>query len=192
MSVLSRELTEWYRAILASIPGEIGCWLRRKLYGFQAGRGTRVLSGVTIYYPRSLTLGDRVGIAAGCQINAAGSISIGNDVLIGPRCVVWSQNHCFASRAMPIQDQGYETAAVQIDRDVWIGAGAVILPGVHLAEGAVVGAGAVVTHSCEPFSILGGIPARKIGVRGAPVRSSAPCDPVAHGHSSPSWEAIES
>ena len=59
-----------------------------------------------------------------------------------------------------------EDRAVHIKDDVWIGAGAIILPGVTVNEGAVVGAGAVVTADVEGFTVVAGVPARKIsGVR---------------------------
>ena len=52
-----------------------------------------------------------------------------------------------------------------IGSDVWLGANAVVLPGVTIADGTVVSAGAVVTKDTEPYSIVGGIPATKIGMR---------------------------
>lgn len=159
------EAVEWRRAFLRSLPGEIGCVLRRTFYGFRAGKSTRVLSQVLIYYPERLTLGDRVGIAAYCQLNAAGGIVIGDGVLIGPGTLVWSLNHCYKIATIPIQDQGYERAEIRIDDDVWIAAGCVILPGVHIARGTVVAAGAVVTRSTEPNSVVAGIPARYISRR---------------------------
>jgi acetyltransferase-like isoleucine patch superfamily enzyme len=57
-----------------------------------------------------------------------------------------------------------EDAAVAIEDDVWIGAGAIVLPGVIIGRGAIVAAGAVVTRSVDPFTIVGGVPATPIGV----------------------------
>lgn len=85
--------------------------------------------------------------------------------MIGPGVIIWSQNHKYESPSIPIRVQGYERRKVIIDRDVWIGAAAVILPGVHLAEGTVVAAGSVVTKSTEPYSVVAGVPARVIGNR---------------------------
>jgi acetyltransferase-like isoleucine patch superfamily enzyme len=53
-----------------------------------------------------------------------------------------------------------------IGNDVWIGTKAVIMPGVHIADGCIIGAGAVVTRDTEPYTIYGGVPARKIRSRG--------------------------
>ncbi len=164
MSVF-RELVEWYRALLSCIPGETGCTLRNRLYGFHGGPHVRVLPHVLIYHPSKLVIGARTGIAAHCQINAGGEIDIGSDVLIGPNVMIWSQNHVYESRGIPINCQGYRRAKVVIEDDVWIGAGAIILPGVCLARGTVVAAGAVVTKSTLPYTIVGGVPARPIGSR---------------------------
>ena len=163
---IGNELCQWWRALLQCIPGEIGCFARGHLYGFRIGRGTRVLRNVVVYYPRNLSLGANVGIAAGCQFNAGGRITIADNVLIGPGCIIWSQNHRYESPEIPINQQGYEREEVRIDEDVWIGAHAVVLPGVQLGRGTVVAAGAVVTKSTSPNSIVGGVPARVIGRRG--------------------------
>lgn len=54
---------------------------------------------------------------------------------------------------------------VTIEDDVWMGTGVIVLDGVHVAEGCVIGAGAIVTKDTEPYSIYVGVPARKIGAR---------------------------
>jgi galactoside O-acetyltransferase len=56
-----------------------------------------------------------------------------------------------------------DDAPIEIEDDVWIGAGAIVLPGVTVGRGAVIGAGAVVTRSVEALSIVAGVPAREIG-----------------------------
>jgi maltose O-acetyltransferase len=167
-----REIAEWFRALLRAIPGETGCWIRNKLYGYAAGRGVRVLSQVIVYYPKRLTLGAHVGIAAYCQINAAGGVEIGDDVLIGPGTMIWSQGHIYASLDSPIRCQGYSREKVVVENDVWIGAGAIILPGVRVAQGTVVAAGAVVTKSTEPFTVMAGVPAQMIARRGEEANAS--------------------
>lgn len=140
--------------------------MRNRLYGYKAGKGTVVHSDVIVYAPDKLVLGNNVGISPGCQLNAAGGIVIGNDVLIGPGTMIWSQNHQFQSAAILIREQGYEPKEVRIDDDVWIASRCNILPGVHLAHGTVVAAGAVVTRSTSPYEIVAGVPARVIGRRG--------------------------
>jgi acetyltransferase-like isoleucine patch superfamily enzyme len=163
---IRRELLEWFRAFLSSIPGEIGCFLRNRFYGFRPEKGVRVLAHVVVYYPRNLSIGKTTGIAAQCQLNAAGGIEIGDNVLIGPGAIIWSQSHSWENAEILIRDQGWKRKPIVIDDDVWIGAGAIVLPGVHLAEGTVVAAGAVVTKSTKPYTLVAGTPARPIGRRG--------------------------
>jgi maltose O-acetyltransferase len=159
------EALTWYRAFLRSIPGEIGCWVRRHFYGFRSGARTRILSGVIIHYPDRLVIGNDVGISDGCQLNAGGRIEIGDGVLIGPHVLIWSQNHAYEEKDLPIREQGYKWSKVTIEDDVWIGAGAIILPGVRLSRGTVVAAGAVVTRSTDSYSIVAGVPAKPVGTR---------------------------
>lgn len=159
------EAVTWGRAFLEAIPGEIGCFVRRRCYGYAAGAGNRVLRHVIVHHPSGLRMGERVGISSYCQLNAAGGILIQDDVVIGPGTFIWSQNHKFDALDLPISEQGYEVAPVQIDEGAWIGAGAIILPGVRIGRGTVVAAGSVVSHSTEPFSIVGGVPAKRIGTR---------------------------
>jgi maltose O-acetyltransferase len=160
-----RELIEWFRALLRAIPGELGCWLRNRLYGFRAASGVRVLSQVFVYCPGNLRIGARSGISSHCQIHAGGGIDIGNDVLIGPGVLIWSQSHNYHALTIPIRLQGWRRAPIVIEDDVWIGGGAIILPGVRLSRGTVVAAGAVVTHSSEPNTVVAGVPGRQIARR---------------------------
>jgi acetyltransferase-like isoleucine patch superfamily enzyme len=124
-----------------------------------------VLRDVFIYSPHKLSLGRNVGIASHTQMNAAGGIEIGDDTLIGPGCTIWSVNHRFRDVKTPIRLQGYDAEKITIGRDCWIAAQVVVLPGVQIGNGSVVAAGAVVTRSCEPGSILAGVPAKSVGTR---------------------------
>jgi acetyltransferase-like isoleucine patch superfamily enzyme len=81
--------------------------------------------------------------------------------------IIFSSQHRYNIEGVPILFQGHEKKRVSIGKDVWIGANAVILPGVTIGDGAIIGAGAVVTGDVEPYSIVGGVPARKIGERNA-------------------------
>lgn len=165
LSKVGREIVEWVRAFLRTIPGETGCVVRRKLYGFRSGPGTRVLSNVVIYHPDKLSMGRGVAITVGCQLNAGGGITIGDNTMIGPGSMIWSQNHRYQDPEVPVAEQGYERAPVVIQENVWVGAGCIILPGVHLARGTVVAAGSIVTKSTEPYSVVAGNVARQVGKR---------------------------
>jgi galactoside O-acetyltransferase len=101
------------------------------------------------------------------MINAdlGGRIEIGQNCIIGPNVVFRTSNHIFSSREIPIREQGHEPGAIIIQDDVWIGANACVIGTVKIARGAVVAAGAVVTEDVEEFTVVGGVPARKIKTR---------------------------
>lgn len=112
-----------------------------------------------------IIIGDNCSLNTNVQIGAAeGRIVIGKFVLIGPNCVVRAANHG-TSKATTMCVQKHASGQITIEDDVWIGANAVITSGVVLAKGTIVGAGAVVTKSTTPYSIVGGVPAKKIGER---------------------------
>lgn len=103
-------------------------------------------------------------------INGAGGVTIGKRVLIGPGARLISYEHCYSDANTAIADQEYIYKPIVIEDDVWIGANSVILAGVTIGSGSVIGAGAVVTRSCEPYSVLVGVPARLLKKRGLDCR----------------------
>jgi acetyltransferase-like isoleucine patch superfamily enzyme len=87
-----------------------------------------------------------------------GGIRIDDDVLIGPRVNLVTENH----PTDPTQRKSLSLHGIHIKRNAWIGAGATVLPGVTIGENAIVAAGAVVTKDVPDNSIVGGIPAKHI------------------------------
>ena len=112
-----------------------------------------------------LKIGDRSTVNSGCILTAMDSIEIGSDVMLAPRVYVLDVDHNFSDRTKPISKQGYTIAPVIIEDGVWIGANAVITKGVKIGEGAIIAANAVVTQDVEPYTIVGGVPAKCIGKR---------------------------
>jgi acetyltransferase-like isoleucine patch superfamily enzyme len=109
-----------------------------------------------------IELGDNISIASFVHMWGEGGISIGDRVMIGSHTAISSITHDYNQYYM------FNTllkGKVIIEDDVWIGAHAVIMPGVTIGKGAVVGAGSVVTKNVEPFTIVTGIPARKYKIR---------------------------
>jgi len=117
--------------------------------------------GIKILNPSRVFLGDHVGFNVNCYVSAGphASTNIGNYVRVGPMVTIEAVNHRFDRIGIPIYHQGYTEAQIDIDDDVWIGAGSVILPGVHIGAGAIIGAGAVVTHDIPAYSVAVGVPA---------------------------------
>lgn len=158
------ELKMWFWAFLSLIPGFTGCILR-SVYLNKNAKRFMVWGNVTIEYPENLTVGNNVSINRGSVINCGGGVSIGNDVLIGPGAVIYSQNHKYSHQNEAICKQGYSKKIVVIEDDVWVAAGAKIMPGVKLKQGCVVAAGAVVTKDTEEYGVYAGIPAKLISKR---------------------------
>jgi maltose O-acetyltransferase len=119
----------------------------------------------TVLNREGLRLGVNSGWGVGCFINAGGGVSIGNNVLIGPHCVIHSLNHVYLDRGKSIRSQGHVARSVVIGDDVWLGAACVVLPGVRVGRGAVVGAGSVVVGDVPAFCVVVGNPAVQIKER---------------------------
>ena len=85
---------------------------------------------------------------------------------MGPDVLVFTSNHESGRTDIPMRLQGNgATKQVTICSDVWIGARVIILPGVSIGEGAVIGAGAVVTKDVPGYAVVGGVPAKIVGYR---------------------------
>lgn len=115
-------------------------------------------------FSSEISLGDNSGIGVNAMISSY--VTIGNDVMMGPDCIILTANHGMELNGVPMCRQKHaESSPVVIEDDVWIGARVIILPGVHVGTGSVIGAGSVVTKNVEPYSIVGGNPAKLIRMR---------------------------
>ena len=86
--------------------------------------------------------------------------------MMGSNVTVITHNHAFDRTDIPMMEQGFEEERpVVIGNDVWIGDRVIILPGVHVGDGSILAAGAVVTKDVPPYSIVGGVPAKLIRMR---------------------------
>ena len=106
------------------------------------------------------------------MLDAHLEIKIGRNCMIGPHCYVTDANHGKAAGVL-VKQQTMEMKAVVIEDDVWLGAGAIVLPGVRLGRACVIGAGAVVTSDVPPEAVYAGVPATRIGDRSAKTLSQA-------------------
>jgi acetyltransferase-like isoleucine patch superfamily enzyme len=130
------------------------------------GEGVRFDDNVYLNYPENITIFDDVFIGKDTILNAFESIVIEKHVIIAASCKLITANHHFEDIKTHIKSQGYSLEPICIGEGSWLGYGAIILPGVTLGKGCVVAAGAVVTKSFAPYSILAGVPARLIKYRG--------------------------
>ncbi len=147
------------------------------------GRGSKIYHSVRMDTPpyRRFWLGRHSVVESYCCINnAVGDVTIGDHTRIGIHCTVigpvclgshvnlaqgitvTALNHNFSIANQRIDEQGISTQPVVISDDVWIGANAVILPGVTIGRHAVIAAGAVVTKDVPDYTVVGGVPAKVI------------------------------
>lgn len=126
------------------------------------GKGGFIDYGTYIRYPFKVSIGDNVWINRNCSFYASGylkdsDIIIGDNVAIGFETSIFSAAHDYSRLELPDIAK-----TVKIGDDVWIGGRCVILPGIEIGDGAVVGAGSVVTKNVAPYTIVAGNPAKKI------------------------------
>lgn len=115
----------------------------------------------------TLIIGSHSAIGKRSEISLnSGRIEIGANVRIASNVFITNADHKFSDINVEIMYQGIDVRDVIIENDVWIGHGAIILPGVRIGKGCVVAAGAVVTKSAPMHSIVGGNPARILKMRG--------------------------
>lgn len=107
-----------------------------------------------------IKLGERNSVNPYCVIYGHGGLSTGAFVRIAAHTVIIPANHVYDDPNVPIARQGLRKQGITIGDDVWIGAGCEILDGVTVGNGAVIAAGSVVNRSVEPFTVVGGVPAR--------------------------------
>ena len=168
MTTFFRRATIAIRALLAwvenNVVAVIPLWFIRRAYhrlmGMKIGRGSQLNMRTYIIGPGAISVGEYSHVNPGCLLDCRGGIRIGSRVSISHRVMLITGGHdlksCdFAEIRKPIKVCDY----------VWIGAGATILHGVEIGEGAVVAAGAVVVDDVPPYTVVGGVPARKIGER---------------------------
>lgn len=107
------------------------------------------------HFTPQLSIDDNSSLGANCVLS--GTIFIGKDVMMGPEVFMITVNHRHDSTEVPMIGQGdEEEKPIVIKDDVWIGRRAMIMPGVTVEKGTIIAAGAVVTKSTPPFSIVGG------------------------------------
>jgi acetyltransferase-like isoleucine patch superfamily enzyme len=105
-------------------------------------------------------IGDHTRV--GLHNTVIGPVTIGNHVNLAQGITITALNHNFAETNKRIDEQGVSTRPVIIEDDVWIGANAVVLPGVRIGTHSVVAAGAIVTKDVPPHSLVTGVPAKVI------------------------------
>jgi len=147
--------------------GKFAKWCRaiacKRLFRF-CGERVNIEQGANFYTGWEVEIGDDSSLGIDCMIPY--DLKVGKDVMMGPYVVIVGNSHEFSRTDIPMRLQGMKKfPPVQIENDVWIGARAMILPGIRIGKGAIIGSGAIVTKDVPPYAICAGNPARVIKYR---------------------------
>ena len=127
------------------------------------GRNVTIESSVYLGNGKDIEIGNNVHINESCRIR---NVRIGDYVMLAPEVMILNLGHHTNDITQPMMLQGTRTyPQTIIEDDVWIGARSIIMPGRKIGKGAIVAAGSVVTKDVEPYTIVGGNPAREIKKR---------------------------
>lgn len=152
------------RVLLELLPHPLRYWIFKAMLA-KLGSDSMIDYQTYFRYPWKIRIGHGVWINRGCEFYGsmlAGNahITIGDHCALAPCVRVLSATHDYHQLDLPDL-----AASVTIGKHVWVGAGATILPGVNIGDGAVVAAGSVVTRDVAPFTIVAGNPARFLKTR---------------------------
>ena len=159
--ILSRILNYICNRLFSKVPSNLFRRSILRLRGLKMGNGCSVLMGCEFRRPDRIKLGNHCVINQGVLLDGrGGELVIGDNVDIAQDAVIWTLGH-------DVHDDYHcdKGGPVTIADYAWIGHRAIIMPGVAIGRGAVVAAGAVVTHDVPPMAIVGGVPAKVIGER---------------------------
>jgi acetyltransferase-like isoleucine patch superfamily enzyme len=129
-----------------------------EITGSQIDKSTTIFAPFYTNFGLHTKIGKNVFINHDCSFLDLGGITIEDDVQIGPKVSLITENHPLD----PSNRKSLDLKSVLIKRNAWIGAGAIILPGVTIGENSVVAAGAVVNKDVPPNTVVGGVPAKVI------------------------------
>ena len=158
------ELTVFILHCVGHIPSHIIRRFFYRLAGMKIGKGSSIHMGTRFYNPTNIVVGEDTIIGEGATLDGRGSLRIGDHVDIASDVMIYNNEHNLHTNDFAVVE-AVVSESVTIEDYVFIGPRSIILPGVTVGKGAVVGAGAVVTKDVEPFTIVGGIPAKVIGER---------------------------
>ena len=132
----------------------------KELLGYEVPNGLTIIQPFTCDYGNRIYLGENVFLNANCYIMDGGTVTLGNNVFVGPYCGFYTANHPlnYSDR-----NKGLEVALpIKVGDNCWMGANVSIMPGVTIGSGCVIAAGAVVTHDLPDHVLAAGVPAKII------------------------------
>ena len=156
-----RSSVPWIKmAIIRRIPSKkLRNWLLKRS-GAVIAKRVSMFASVEIRNPKGLIIEDGCSIGPKVLLDARKGLHLHKNVTIAYDAIIWTLHH-----EMNSIDFHVVGGPVEIGEYAWVCSRSIILPGVKIGKGAVVASGAVVTNDVEPYAIVGGIPAKKIGER---------------------------
>ncbi|MFA6308022.1 MAG: acyltransferase [Patescibacteria group bacterium] len=130
----------------------------RSLFG-KLGKGSRVTGRIKVYFPENIFVGEKTTLNEGVILNARTKLIIGDYCHISPGVII---NTGSLDINIHYKKRPHTKAEVKIGDGVWLCSGALVNPGVTIGEGAVIASGSVVNHDVDPFTVVGGVPAKFI------------------------------
>lgn len=103
---------------------------------------------------KGLIIGDNSSIGPDGYVGCSGKIIIGKNVMLGPKCSLFAENHNFEDMDKSIKSQGVNQKGIIIEDNCWVGSNVIILDGVTIGKGSVIGAGTIITKDIPPYSII--------------------------------------
>lgn len=141
----------------------IRAYLVEKIF-LSCGRDVRISSNVNFCSGVKVSIGNNSNISRYSLL--VGDISIGDNVMMGPRISMFTSNHEFGDTSLPMIEQGQGVEKpITVGDDVWIGTQVIVLPGVKIGSHSIIGAGSVVTKDVPEWCVVAGNPARIIKKR---------------------------
>ena len=128
-----------------------------KVFGAQLGGGCRVQGESAIWLPSNLQMGDNCWLDGGAKIYNVARIKLGANCVVSAGAFLCAAGHDVDSQIFELA-----TKPIEVGDCVWVASNSIVLPGVKIGDGAVVAAGAVVTKDVEPWTVVGGNPAKFI------------------------------
>ncbi len=151
----------WFiNSVVSNTPSKRFRFYMLKECGMHLDKNVRFYAGFHVRNPQGISIANGTSIGPKVLLDGRRGLSIGKSVVIAYEAVIWTLNHDYND----IHFVG-KGASVTIEEYAWICSRAIILPGVTVGKGAIVASGAVVTKDVPPFAIVGGIPAKIIGMR---------------------------
>tara|TARA_X000000950_G_C13874360_1_gene644205 strand:+ start:51 stop:593 length:543 start_codon:yes stop_codon:yes gene_type:complete len=135
-------------------------FILRFFFNLKLDKGAVLYSGFVLRKPRKINIGRGTVIGYNCELDGRMGLSIGKNVNISSDVKFYTLQHDYNS-----SDFSGTGASINVEDYAWVSARSTVLPGVNIGKGAVIAAGSIVTKNVDPYTIVAGVPAKKIGER---------------------------